>query len=170
MPVRVAVAFGSNTGDRQGQIRAAIEEIGRTIRLLAVSPVYETAPMYVEDQPPFINGALLADTDLGPFELLKLLKGTEQCVGREQRVRNGPREIDLDLVIYGKLQLSSPGRLQLPHPRLNERRFVLQPLYDLDPSLTIPGLGDINSLLRATEDQAPTVRKMNDAIVSLPVH
>lgn len=170
MAVRVAIAFGANTGDRVGQISSAVQRLGKALTIVAVSSLYETAPMYVEDQPPFVNGALSADTDLGPLALLSLLKATEREVGRTPQVRNGPREIDLDLVLYGVLQFSSPGRLELPHPRLGERRFVLQPLFDLASNGSIPGMGSLISLLAATEDQAPTVRRMNDAVVSLSVH
>jgi len=172
MPV-VAIAFGSNLGDRVGQILRAVSLLREALAIEAISPLYETAPMYVADQPSFINGALLAETSLGPIALLHFLKRCEASVGRLPRERNGPREIDLDLVRYGDLQLASElgeASLRLPHPRLHERRFVLQPLYDLDPAMRIPGLGDIESLLTATESQAASVRRVNDASVSLPVH
>lgn len=172
MPV-VAIAFGSNLGDRVGQIESAIGLLRAQMEIEGVSPLYETAPMYVTDQPPFVNGALLAETGMGPIALLRLLKQCESQVGRLPRERNGPREIDLDLVRYGELQLASElgqTSLRLPHPRLHERRFVLQPLYDLDPSMRIPGLGAVESLLAATESQAASVRRVNDASVSIPVH
>ena len=169
MAVRVAIAFGANTGDRAGQIAKAIEILRQELDVLAVSPLYETAPMYVQDQPAFLNGAVLAETVLGPLALLRLLKDTEARVGRQPQERNGPREIDLDLVAYGVLQLRSWGArtLEVPHPRLSERRFVLQPLYDLDPAMLLPGLGTISALLQATEDQAATVKRFSDAALSL---
>lgn len=172
MPV-VAIAFGSNLGDRTGQIERAIAMLREQIAILRVSPLYETAPMYVTDQPAFVNGALLAETSMGPLALLRLLKRCEAEIGRLPRERNGPREIDLDLIRYGELQLTSEfgeTSLRLPHPRLHERRFVLQPLHDLDPSMQIPGLGVVESLLAATESQAASVRRVNDASVSIPIH
>lgn len=169
MAVRVAVAFGANTGDRAGQIARAIELLRGAVQVIEVSPLYETAPMYVQDQPPFLNGALLADVTLGPLALLGLLKDTEAKVGRKPAERYGPREIDLDLVAYGALRLSSEAErtLEVPHPRLPERRFVLQPLFDLDPKIVLPGLAPISDLLAATEDQAATVQRFSDAVLSL---
>lgn len=164
---RVAIAFGANTGDRASQIQRAIGLLSQAIDVLRVSPLYETEPMYVEDQPAFLNGALLAETELGPLALLELLKETERRVGRKPAERYGPREIDLDMVAYGSLQLRSPRRLEVPHPRLPERRFVLQPLFDLDPLMLLPGLPSISELLQATEDQAATVQRFSDAVLSL---
>jgi 2-amino-4-hydroxy-6-hydroxymethyldihydropteridine diphosphokinase len=169
MAVRVAIAFGANTGDRAGQIARAIGLLRLELGVLAVSSLYETAPMYVQDQPAFLNGALIAETDLGPLALLRLLKDIEARVGRQPQQRYGPREIDLDLVSYGVLQLRSAGdrALEVPHPRLPERRFVLQPLYDLDPEMHLPSLGPISALLQATEDQAATVKRFSDAALPL---
>jgi 2-amino-4-hydroxy-6-hydroxymethyldihydropteridine diphosphokinase len=149
-------------------IARAIQRLRPSLGELTISPLYETAPMYVEDQPPFFNGALVAQTDLGPLTLLRLLKQTESAVGRSVGERNGPREIDLDLVLYGSLKLESRGgehALLVPHPRLPERRFVLQPLFDLKPDLMVVGAGTVAQLLSATEHQASTVRRYSDGVL-----
>lgn len=167
-------------GDCRGRIQEAIDLLGLKLRCRAVSPLYRTAPMYVENQPPFLNGVLAAETDLGPLEVLRLLKETEQRVGRLPRERFGPREIDLDLLTYGCARYvftdDAPGDgdgagkrdLVLPHPRTAERRFVLQPLFDVAPDLVLPGLGDVKCLLDATSDQSDSVMLVTDAVLSLP--
>jgi 2-amino-4-hydroxy-6-hydroxymethyldihydropteridine diphosphokinase len=127
--------------------------------------------MYVEDQPAFLNAALIAETDLGPLPLLQLLKQIEQQIGRKDAPRFGPREIDLDLISYGaaqyKFRESKIEKLVLPHPRAIERRFVLQPLYEIDPDLNLPGLGTVLELLLSTELQAQTVKKLSDALLPI---
>lgn len=155
--VDAIIGFGSNLGEREARILEAAERLG----IARMSPLYETAPMYVLDQPAFLNAVGLLRTELGPVALLKKLKEIETAVGRLPRVRNGPREIDLDLLAYGKLQLvskiSGKVKLHVPHPRLVERRFVLQPLFDLDPAFELPGLGRVAELLLNTESQADQV-------------
>jgi 2-amino-4-hydroxy-6-hydroxymethyldihydropteridine diphosphokinase len=139
--VKAVIGFGSNLGDRSENIRRAAERLG----VSRLSSLIETEPMYVEDQPPFINAVGFLETNLGPLALLRLLKALESEIGRLPRERYGPREIDLDLIAYGRLQLRSlvngSTKLQVPHPRLAERSFVLDPLAELDPFLQIPGLG-----------------------------
>jgi 2-amino-4-hydroxy-6-hydroxymethyldihydropteridine diphosphokinase len=98
----IFIGLGSNLGDRRTRIQEAVDLLGERLELTAVSPLYETAPMYVEDQPPFLNGVLAAATTLGPLQVLRLLKEVERKVGRLPRERYGPREIDLDLVAYGQ--------------------------------------------------------------------
>jgi 2-amino-4-hydroxy-6-hydroxymethyldihydropteridine diphosphokinase len=120
--------------------------------------------MYVEDQPPFLNACGLLNTDLGPFGLLARIKALELEIGRLPRVRNGPREIDIDLIAYGVLQLRSK-LVYVPHPRLIERRFVLQPLFDIAPDLHLGGLGVVRNLLCATQEQADHVRKLAEELV-----
>lgn len=157
--VNAIIGFGSNLGDREAVIRSAAARLGVT----RLSPLYETAPMYVEDQPAFLNAVGLLQTEEGPISLLKRLKATELEVGRLPRERYGPREIDLDLLAFGVLQLRSTfsgrSRLHVPHPRLVERRFVLQPLFDLIPDFVLPGLGVVSDLLPLTEEQADQVRR-----------
>jgi 2-amino-4-hydroxy-6-hydroxymethyldihydropteridine diphosphokinase len=185
----VYIGLGSNLGDRLGRIQEAVDLLGERFELHAVSPLYETAPMYVEDQPPFLNGVLAASTHLGPLEVLRLLKEAESQVGRLPRDRYGPREIDLDLIAYGKVHYefrdegpgdrdqepssrnepceAVPAVLTLPHPRTAERRFVLQPLFDVAPELVLPGIGPVKWLLDATLDQAQSVMLVTDAVLSL---
>jgi 2-amino-4-hydroxy-6-hydroxymethyldihydropteridine diphosphokinase len=156
----VVIGFGSNLGDRNALISQAAEILG----VDRLSPLYETAPMYVVDQPAFVNAVGIMESQQGPLALLKKLKEVEAEVGRIPRERNGPREIDLDLIAYGRLQLRSIQRgknhLHIPHPRLIERRFVLQPLNDLDPGFELAGLGKVQHLLAATDDQAASVVRM----------
>jgi 2-amino-4-hydroxy-6-hydroxymethyldihydropteridine diphosphokinase len=125
--------------------------------------------MYVEDQPPFLNAAVACSTTLSPRAVLTTLKRLEQEIGRAPRERNGPREIDLDLVAYGQLsyQYTEEGILKLtvPHQAMAERRFVLQPLSDIAPNSVIPGLGSVASLLARTEHQRDHVITLSDALL-----
>jgi 2-amino-4-hydroxy-6-hydroxymethyldihydropteridine diphosphokinase len=166
----VAVALGSNVGDREAHFRQALGLLRERLTDLRVSPLYETAPMYVEDQAPFLNGALVATTELGPLPLLRFLKEVEARVGRRDRPRFGPREIDLDLIGYGDVRyrfLDGEGTvLELPHPRAAERRFVLQPLADVAPDWSLDG-GTAADLLRRTNAQAKDVTLSEDAVLSL---
>ena len=167
---RVYIAIGSNLGDRADALLRAIKAAQCFLLDVRSSPIYETAPMYVEDQPPFLNGVISGETTMPPLSLLRKLKETEIRVGRIPAQRNGPREIDLDLVLYGDLRLVSiredgTALLRIPHPRLAERRFVLQPLHDLDSAIQVPGLGPLDGLLNATNNQAEAVRKYSDALL-----
>jgi 2-amino-4-hydroxy-6-hydroxymethyldihydropteridine diphosphokinase len=146
---RAYVGLGANLGDREATIRRAVELLGARdgIELLAVSTLRETDPVGVEDQPRFLNGAAAIETTLGPGELLGVLLGVERVLGRvRDGVRFGPRTIDLDLLLYGDETLDDPG-LTVPHPRLHERRFALEPLAELAPGLVIPGHGRVLDLL-----------------------
>ncbi len=165
------VALGSNVGDAVANIRSAVEWLALEIEVREVSALYETEPMYVLDQPRFLNAALAADTDLGPLQLLTLLKRIEQAVGRQSRQRYGPREVDLDLIAYGNLiyvyRNMDEVVLSVPHPRTPERRFVLEPLNDVAPNGVLPGLGNIAELLEATKLQASSVQRRVDVALSL---
>jgi hypothetical protein len=167
----VVIALGTNVGDRLHNMQRAVDMLKTVVRLKKSSRVYETAPMYLEDQPAFLNAAVLAETDLDPRALLRRLKAIEEEVGRKSRERNGPREIDLDLVLFGALQYrySEKGLavLQVPHAKTHERRFVLAPVADLLPGTSIPGFGNIEMLLMATNDQAESVVTLEDAVLSL---
>jgi 2-amino-4-hydroxy-6-hydroxymethyldihydropteridine diphosphokinase len=165
------IALGSNVGEKLLHLQQALDKLKRELRVEAASPVYETAPMYVTDQPPFFNAAIRVQTILPPLDLLNLLKRTEKEIGRQDRPRYGPREVDLDLIAYGALEyrymVSGQTVLHLPHPKTGERRFVLQPLYDLDPTLDLPGIGQVEKLLRQTEDQAEGMHRRDDAVLSI---
>ena len=140
---RAYVGIGANLGDRESTIRAAIAALPGVV---AVSELRETDPVGVVDQPRFLNGAAQLDTDLSARQLLDALLAIERELGRERRERWGPRTIDLDLLLYGSDAVDEPG-LTVPHPLLHERRFVLEPLNELDPELVIPGRGRVTDLL-----------------------
>jgi 2-amino-4-hydroxy-6-hydroxymethyldihydropteridine diphosphokinase len=141
------VGLGSNLGDREAMLRRAIDLLGERVRVRAVSSIRETEPWGLVDQPPFLNAAVEIDTELGPRELLHLLLELERLLGRTREgERYGPRTIDLDLLVYGDEIVEEPG-LTVPHPRLHERRFALEPLAELEPELVVPGRGPVRQLL-----------------------
>ena len=152
MPTTAFVGIGSNLGDREAHLRRAIELLSAEdgIDVVGVSEIRETEPVGPVEQGPFLNGAVRVETDLPPRDLLELLLAIEQEMGRVRRERFGPRTIDLDLLVYGDETVDEPG-LTVPHRRLGERRFALEPLADLDPGLTIPVLGPISALLARLE-------------------
>jgi len=151
---RVYVGLGSNLGDREASLRAAVDllEANPEIQIVAVSRFRETDPVGLVDQPRFLNGAVAIDTELAAPDLLDRLLTIERDLGRERGVgpRWGPRTIDLDLLLYGDETFQWPG-LTVPHPRLHERRFALEPLADLDPALVVPGRGPVAALLAELE-------------------
>jgi 2-amino-4-hydroxy-6-hydroxymethyldihydropteridine diphosphokinase len=138
--IRAYVGLGSNLGDREATLVRALEllaaEPGLTVA--AVSVFRDTEPVGYVEQPRFLNGVAVVDTELSARELLDRLLGVERSLGRRRNgPRFGPRTVDLDLLLYGDATIEEPG-LSVPHPRLGERRFVLEPLAELDPSLTLP--------------------------------
>ena len=146
---RAYVGLGANLGDRERTLRAAVDALATEegIEVVAVSTLRETEPVGVGEQPAFLNGAVALETTLAARELLDRLLAVEQRFGR-LRVpgEHGPRTLDLDLLLYGDGEIDEPG-LTVPHPRLHERRFVLEPLDELAPSLVVPGRGAVKSLL-----------------------
>ena len=144
------VGIGSNLGEPERQIAAALEELAAEdgIELVAASTLRETEPVGYLDQPSFLNGAAQLETALPPRELLERLLEIESRLGRVrgEGPRFGPRTIDLDLLLYGDAVVDEPG-LTVPHPRLHERRFALEPLAELDPVLEVPGGGPVATLL-----------------------
>jgi 2-amino-4-hydroxy-6-hydroxymethyldihydropteridine diphosphokinase len=146
---RAYVGVGANLGDRERTIREAVDTLGAEtgIEVVAVSTLRETDPVGVGEQPRFLNGVVALDTTLGARELLDLLLAVEQRFGRVRVPgEHGPRTLDLDLLLYGEQEIDEPG-LTVPHPRLHERRFVLEPLAQLSPGLVVPGRGSVESLL-----------------------
>ena len=147
---RSFVGLGANLEDPRRQIERALELLAAEdgVDLIAVSALRETDPVGYDDQPRFLNGAAELQTSLSARELLERLLAIEQRLGRIRGggPRFGPRTIDLDLLLYGDASIDEKG-LQIPHPRLHERRFALEPLADLDPSLEIPGRGPVQALL-----------------------
>ena len=142
------VGLGANLGAREETLRHAVERLGEAegVDVLAVSSLRETEPVGVVDQPPFLNGAVQLETSLPPRELLDLLLAIERSLGRVRGARWGPRLVDLDLLLYGSEIVDEPG-LRIPHPRLHERRFALEPLAELDAWLEIPGRASVSALL-----------------------
>jgi 2-amino-4-hydroxy-6-hydroxymethyldihydropteridine diphosphokinase len=148
------LGLGSNIGERLAHLQAAIAALGqRGITVSASSSVYETEPVgLVLDQREFFNACIAIETDDGPEELLRACKEVERAVGREPSgVRHGPRVIDVDVLLLDDLVYRS-DRLSLPHPEVTSRRFVLVPLLELDPDLTLPGGTRLDASLMALGD------------------
>jgi 2-amino-4-hydroxy-6-hydroxymethyldihydropteridine diphosphokinase len=149
--VRAYVGLGSNLGDRRALLDRALELLDAQpgLDVVAVSSFRETDPVGYVDQPRFLNGACAVETSLGPREVLESLLAVERELGRERAgPRYGPRTIDLDLLLYGRDQVDEPG-LIVPHPRLAERTFVLEPLVELDRDLSLPDGRRLRDLLLA---------------------
>jgi 2-amino-4-hydroxy-6-hydroxymethyldihydropteridine diphosphokinase len=148
--VRAYIGLGSNLADREGTIEQAVGLLGAEpgIEVVVVSSLRETEPWGRVAQPAFLNGAVAVETTLEPRALLGVLLDVERRLGRVRDERWGPRTIDLDLLLYGDVVLDEPG-LTVPHPRLHERAFALEPLQDLDPELAVPGRGSVADLLAA---------------------
>ena len=149
------IGLGSNLGKPRARLREALSMLDQAkgIELKRCSGFYRSAPWGNEDQDDFINAVTVLDTTLQPGTLLNVLLDMEQQMGRERSAdRWGPRCIDLDLLTYEDLQLESPG-LQLPHPRMQLRAFVLQPILELDPDFVIPGVGPAKTCLSELEPQ-----------------
>ena len=153
--VRAVVALGSNLEGPEAQVRRAFDEVGALAgtRLVARSALYRTAPVGFADQPAFVNACALVETTLAPRELLEALLAVERRHGRVRDVPNGPRTLDLDIVLYGDLVLHEHG-LTIPHPRAHERAFVLAPLLDVWPDAIIPGRGAAARFRDGVRDQA----------------
>ncbi|MBA3365017.1 MAG: 2-amino-4-hydroxy-6-hydroxymethyldihydropteridine diphosphokinase [Actinobacteria bacterium] len=146
---RVYVGLGANLGDRQGMLERALGRLRAEpgIEVVRVSAIRETPPWGPVEQPPFLNAVAALETDLPPRELLERLLTIERALGRTRSgARFGPRTIDLDLLLYADEVVDEPG-LQVPHPRLAERRFALEPLAELEPALLVPGRGTVSALL-----------------------
>ena len=146
---RAYVGLGANLGDREHTLRDAVSALAAEdgIEVVAVSALRETEPVGVGEQPLYLNGAAELETTLTARELLDRLLAVEQRFGRVRVPgEHGPRTLDLDLLLYGDDAIEEAG-LTIPHPRLHERRFVLEPLAELAPGLVVPGRGDVESLL-----------------------
>ncbi len=153
-----AIALGSNLdsewGDREGNLREAIGRVARLGEVKAVSSFFDTAPVGYTDQPRFLNGALLLETELEPLELMRELLAIERAMGRDRAaaVAKGPRVVDLDLLLMDEVVLESAA-LTLPHPAMSERRFVLEPLAEIAPGMPDPRSGlTVKELLERLDD------------------
>lgn len=151
-PVVAYIALGSNLQDPQRQVRAALRELGLlgNIRLLRTSSLYRSAPVGYSDQPDFVNAVAAVETRFGPKELLDSLLTMERRCGRVRDFPNAPRTLDLDIVLYGDLSVREPG-LEIPHPRMHERAFVLVPLAEIAPDAVVPGRGPVKGLLAGVD-------------------
>ena len=157
----VYIGFGSNIGDRLTHIQNAIHALSKTegITLQKISAVYKTDPVGYEAQAHFLNGVAAIQTDLPPLSLLHTLKDIEIAIGRKHRIRWGPREIDLDILIYGDLCLQTE-KLVIPHPEMHLRRFVLVPLAEIVPDLVHPVFQEtVQILLERLEDEKSVLKK-----------
>jgi 2-amino-4-hydroxy-6-hydroxymethyldihydropteridine diphosphokinase len=177
--VRAYVGLGSNVGDSRTTLRKAVRAVAALpdVRLRGVSRLYRTKPVGVTDQPDFLNAAVALDVPAGPdpetgaLALLAALKSLEQALGRKPGARWGPRELDLDLLIFGRHRVHverDDGRwLEVPHPQAHERLFVLAPLADLAPGLRPPGWGESVAAARRRREEiegADAVSRLGDRL------
>ncbi|HEX8036983.1 MAG TPA: 2-amino-4-hydroxy-6-hydroxymethyldihydropteridine diphosphokinase [Ktedonobacterales bacterium] len=156
--------LGSNLGERDRNVQAALDALAGVVRLTAVSSVYDTAPLLVTDQPRFHNAVCAGHTSLAPLDLLHRIKSMEQTLGRVEGVRFGPRVIDIDLLFYDQLVIETP-ELTLPHPRLAERAFVLAPLAEIAPDLLHPVFHVTISALAATVLSGADIRSLGHLLL-----
>jgi len=147
---RAVLSVGANLGDRLGTLQGCVQAIGRLgeTEVLAVSPVYQTAPVGGPPQPDYLNAVVIVATGLSPAALLAGVNGIEAGFGRVRAERFGPRTLDIDIISFAE-EISGDPVLTLPHPRAHERAFVLAPWHDLDPGARLPGHGAVADLLAA---------------------
>jgi len=150
----VYLALGSNLGDRKAHLRTALERLGAAeVRIARRSSVYETEPQDLRDQPWFLNMVVEGETELFPMQLLLRIQTIELELGRQRRTPKGPRTIDIDILLYGNAVIHT-NKLEVPHPRMAQRRFVLEPLAEIAPDLRLPPDGrTVQEILSGTLDQ-----------------
>lgn len=153
VPVRVAIGLGSNLGDRREHLDGAVATLADLGAVVAVSSYYETAPIGGPEQADYLNAVALVETDVAPGRVLEFLLNVEHLHGRQRGERNGPRTLDLDLLLHGDRVINEPN-LHLPHPRMTERRFVLEPLLEVWPDAALPDGTRIADLLPGVADQS----------------
>lgn len=139
MKKTVYLSLGSNLGDRPANLRTAIENLEKIGHVAAASSFYETEPVDVKDQPWFLNCAVKLETELMPKQLMKAVLALEEKMGRRRRQSKGPRTIDIDILLFGDSTIQSK-ELVVPHPRMHERRFVLEPMVEIAPDVRHPGM------------------------------
>src|SRR5713101_248912 len=155
----IYLSLGSNVGDREANLRAAIGALAdEGVRVTRVSSIYETEPVDYLEQPWFLNCALEGETELPALELIKKLREIEVRMGSKKLIAKGPRLIDMDILLYGQETIGTP-ELQVPHPRMAERRFVLVPLAEIAPELQHPSWNaSVEELLARTVDRSAVRR------------
>jgi 2-amino-4-hydroxy-6-hydroxymethyldihydropteridine diphosphokinase len=153
------LSLGSNLGDRAVNLRTAIAQLDAAGRLLTVSSFYETQPVDLPNQPWFLNCVAAIDTEKTPPELLQLVLQVEAEMGRLRMQKKGPRNIDIDIVLFGYRGVDEPG-LKIPHPAMHQRRFVLEPLVEIAPEVRHPALGKTARELLAELGAGQTVRRL----------
>ena len=160
---RVVLSVGSNLGDRLGTLQGCVHAIGGLPEtdVLAISPVYETAPVGGPAQPDYLNAVLVIETGLAPRDLLAATQRIEAEFGRIRVERFGPRTLDIDIISYDE-EISDDPVLTLPHPRAHERAFVLAPWHDIDPAAALPGRGAVTTLLAGLAQARAGVRRRPD--------
>jgi 2-amino-4-hydroxy-6-hydroxymethyldihydropteridine diphosphokinase len=162
---RAVLALGANLGDRVEALQSAVDALAGAGRVLAVSGVYQTAPVGGPEQPDYFNAVVVLETPLSPQALLDLAHDVENAAGRVRLERWGPRTLDVDIIGYDDIVSSDP-ELTLPHPRAHERGFVLAPWVEVSPDATLPGHGRIADLLDTVERSG--VRRMDDVALAMP--
>jgi dihydropteroate synthase/2-amino-4-hydroxy-6-hydroxymethyldihydropteridine diphosphokinase len=166
---QIFLSIGTNLGERQENLQRAIDALGEVMAVESISPIYETAPWGKTDQPDFLNACLSGQTDLKPRELLDSCKEIERRLGRQPGSHWGPRLIDIDIVIYGD-QIVDEEKLQLPHPQLGQRAFVLAPLADIAPDLVHPQNSQtITDMLQSVDHDTVERLPMTEAMLRRPV-
>ena len=159
--MQVYLGIGSNLGDRQANMEKALKLLGDTLQIELVSSIYEAEPVGYIEQPMFLNAVCRGQTELGPLQLLSLVKGMEASLGRVSSFPNAPRTIDLDIIFYGNMIMQTP-ELTIPHPRLEERAFVLIPLLEIAPDLRHPISGESIEDLAARVQGWEGVKKIGE--------
>jgi 2-amino-4-hydroxy-6-hydroxymethyldihydropteridine diphosphokinase len=149
------IGLGSNEQDPRRQVESALDELEQipATRLVKRSALYRSDPVGYADQPQFVNAVAAIETSLTPIDLLGKLQQLEARHGRRRSFPNAPRTLDLDVLLYGQARMATP-ELTIPHPRMHERAFVLRPLVDIAPAVSIPGIGEAQSCLRDCTGQA----------------
>ena len=159
----IYLALGSNLGDRRANLVDALSQLRQKVQVEEMSSVYETVPAYESEQPHFLNAVIKGSTELPPQDLMHFLKGIERRMGRENSERYGPRPIDLDILTYDDLVLDEP-EVTIPHPHISERPFVLIPLAEIAPDLTLPGFSESMTALAERADVTDSVVRLGQTL------
>jgi GTP cyclohydrolase-4 len=163
--MEVYLGLGANMGDRQANLEQAVALLGQRFDVEKVSSVYETEPVGYKDQPMFLNAVCRVKTDIGPLQLLSLVKGIEASMGRVPSFTDGPRPIDIDIILYGDLVMVDP-ELTIPHPRMAQRAFVLVPLAEIAPGIVHPFSGESVEEMAEKVDGVDGVKKIGNLEVA----